>query len=186
MSAVERGGPCVGVVDDGWLVVVDPQVVFASPDHSPWGSPMWAGAAPRAAALAEAYGPERTVVTRFVADPALGGSWAPYYEEWPFAVVPGSDPLYAVVPELDGLAGRVVTAGTFGKWPALRDHVGAGAHVTLAGVATDCCVISTALPMADAGVTVRVVADACAGSTPENHAHALAVMSLYAPQITVV
>lgn len=186
MSAVERGGPSVGVVDDGWLVVVDPQVVFASPDHSPWGSPMWAGAAPRAAALAEAYGPERTVVTRFVADPALGGSWAPYYEEWPFAVVPGSDPLYAVVPELDGLAGRVVTAGTFGKWPALRDHVGAGAHVTLAGVATDCCVISTALPMADAGVTVRVVADACAGSTPENHAHALAVMSLYAPQITVV
>ena len=55
----------------------------------------------------------------------------------------------------------------------------------VSGVATDCGVISTALPMADAGVAVRVVGDACAGSTPENHAHALAVMSLYAPQITV-
>ena len=45
---------------------------------------------------------------------------------------------------------------------------------------------TTVLPAADAGATVRVLADACAGSTPENHAHALAVMSLYAPQVTVV
>jgi nicotinamidase-related amidase len=79
----------------------------------------------------------------------------------------------------------VLTAGTFGKWPVLGSVLGKGARVTLAGVATDCCVISTALPMADAGVSVRVAADACAGSTPENHAHALAVLSLYAPQITV-
>ncbi len=93
--------------------------------------------------------------------------------------------MYAVVPELRGVADRVLTAGTFGKWPLLREVVGPDAHVTLTGVATDCCVISTALPMADAGVSVRLVADACAGSTPENHAHALAVMSLYAPQITI-
>lgn len=168
------------------LVVVDPQRLFASPDASPWGSPMWAATVPRVLALAESFGPERTVVTRFVADPSLGGSWEPYYEQWPFALVPDTDPLYAVVPELDGMAGRVVTAATFGKWPALRDLLGAHPRVTLAGVATDCCVISTALPMADAGVHVRVAADACAGSTPENHAHALAVMSLYAPQIGIV
>lgn len=184
MSVAEGAG--VDVVDGGWLVVIDPQAVFASPGASPWGSPMWAEAVPRVVALAEAYGPERTVVTRFVADPSLGGSWGPYYEAWPFALVPGSDPLYAVVPELDGMAGQVLTAGTFGKWPVLEGLVEVGDHVTLAGVATDCCVISTALPMADAGVAVRVVGDACAGSTPENHAHALAVMSLYAPQITVV
>ena len=174
-----------GPADGGWLVVIDPQVVFASPDASPWGSPMWAAAVPRIVELARAHGPERTIVTRFVADPGLGGSWAAYYEDWPFALVPDDDPLYEVVPELDGVAGRVLTAGTFGKWPVLRDVVGPEALVTLTGVSTDCCVISTALPMADAGVTVRVVADACAGSTPENHAHALAVLSLYAPQITV-
>ncbi len=172
--------------DADWLVVVDPQQLFASPDASPWGSPMWEAAAPRVLGLAESFGPERTVVTRFVADPSLGGSWGPYYEEWPFALVPDEDPLYTVVPELDGVAGRVVTAATFGKWPALRDLLGPHPRVTLAGVATDCCVISTALPMADAGAHVRVAADACAGSTPENHAHALAVMSLYAPQIHVV
>ena len=50
---------------------------------------------------------------------------------------------------------------------------------------TDCCVISTALAAADAGATLTVVTDACAGSTPENHQKALDVMSLYPPQITL-
>ena len=57
-----------------WLVIIDPQVIFADPDTSAWGSPMWASAVPEIAALAAAYGPERTVVTRFVARP---GSWSP-------------------------------------------------------------------------------------------------------------
>ena len=57
--------------------------------------------------------------------------------------------------------------------------------LTVAGVATDCCVISTALPAADAGVQVRVVSDACAGSTDDDHERALRVMSLYAPLVTL-
>ena len=91
--------------EDGWLVVIDPQVVFADPGASPWGSPMWAATVPRIAELAASFGPARTVVTRFVADPSLGGSWEPYYRDWPFALVPDSDPLYAVVPELADVAG---------------------------------------------------------------------------------
>ncbi|MEO5609373.1 MAG: isochorismatase family protein [Ornithinibacter sp.] len=172
-------------VEDGWLVVIDAQGIFADPATSPWGSPMWAATVPRIRKLATAYGPSRTILTRFVADPGIGGSWAPYYEEWPFALVPDTDPLYAVVPGLADVADHVVTAGTFGKWPVLRDLVGDDAHLTLTGVATDCCVISTALPAADAGATVRVVADACAGSTPQNHAQALAAMALFGPQITI-
>ena len=43
----------------------------------------------------------------------------------------------------------------------------------LAGVATDCCVLSTALAAADAGCLVEVVADACAGSSDEAHERAL-------------
>ena len=177
--------PVDPVGPDGWLVVVDPQAIFADPGTSPWGSPMWASTVERIVALAARHGRERTVVTRFVADPSLGGSWGPYYEEWPFALVPDEDPLYAVVPDLRDAAGHVLTAGTFGKWPVLRDLVGDDARLTLTGVSTDCCVLSTALPAADAGATVRVVADACAGSTPENHARALAAMALYGPQITI-
>ena len=181
-------GPAFGPVDgEDWLVVIDAQSVFADPATSPWGSPMWAQAVPQIADLARAYGPERTVLTRFVARPGLGGSWGSYYEEWPFALVPEDDDLYAGVPDLVGRGDHVVTAGTFGKWNAdLRSIVGEQPALTLAGVSTDCCVISTALPAADAGATLRVVAEACAGSTEENHAHALAVMALYGPQITVV
>ena len=172
--------------DDGLLVVVDPQVLFADPAASPWGSPMWAAVEPRVARLAERFGPERTVLTRFVADPGLGGSWGPYYREWPFALVPDDDPLYRVVPALEGAAGQVLTAGTFGKWDVLRAVLPAGARVTVVGVATDCCVLSTVLPMADAGLFVEVDSAACAGSTPENHRRALEALALYAPQVTVV
>lgn len=172
---------------DEWLVVVDPQAIFADPATSAWGSPMWAQTVPRIVSLAAAYGPERTIVTRFVADPGVGGSWASYYDDWPFALVPGTDELYAVVPELAGLAEHVVTEPTFGKWgDRLRSVVGRQPRIALAGVATDCCVIATAIPAGDAGASVRVVGDACAGSTPENHAKALDVMRLFAPQVTVI
>ncbi|MFC7491021.1 MULTISPECIES: cysteine hydrolase family protein [unclassified Knoellia] len=173
-------------LDDEWLVIVDPQMVFADPESSPWGSPMWAETVPRITRLATAYA-GRVVVTRFVADPGLGGSWADYYDEWPFALVPDEDPLYAVVPELASLADHVVTEGTFGKWgPQLRSVVGDQPRIALAGVATDCCVIATAIPAGDAGAKVRVVAEACAGSGIAAHEQALRAMALFAPQIIVL
>ncbi len=173
---------------DRWLVVIDAQAIFADPSTSRWGSPMWADTVGRIVTRVEEFGVERTVFTRFVADPGLGGSWTPYYGDWPFALVPDEDPLYAIVPELAESAERVnvVTAGTFGKWNAdLRAVVGDQPHLTLAGVSTDCCVISTALPAADAGATVVVESACCAGSTPENHQRALDAMALFGPQITI-
>ena len=170
-----------------WLVIIDAQAIFADPATSPWGSPLWAETVPRIREAVEQHdGP--VAFTRFVADPAPQGSWVDYYEAWPFAQVPDTDPLYALVPELAGFAADgapVVTMPTFGKWAGLAAIVGPSAHVTLAGVATDCCVLSTALAAADAGATVRVTSELCAGSTPENHARALAAMEFYAPQITV-
>ena len=76
---------------------------------------------------------------------------------------------------------------TFSKWGgAIRALIGPTPRLVLTGYATDCCVISTALAAADAGASVRVIADACAGSNDENHAEALHLMSLYDPQIKVV
>ncbi|QIK73972.1 isochorismatase family protein [Propioniciclava coleopterorum] len=79
----------------------------------------------------------------------------------------------------------VVDAPTFGKWDALAPLVGPAPELVITGVSTDCCVISTVLPAADAGATITVVTDACAGSTPENHAAACTVMGLYPPQVTL-
>lgn len=169
---------------DAWLVVIDPQRIFASPD-SPWGSPMFPGIVEPVRRLASAAG-ERTVVTRWVPAPDPQGSWAAYMEAWPFADVPDGDPLLSLVPELDGIGRHVVSVPTFGKWgTALQAITGPTPHLVLVGVSTDCCVVSTALAAADAGATVTVVTDACAGSTPANHRSALDVMALYPPQITL-
>lgn len=172
-------------MSEPWLVVIDPQRVFAAPE-SPWASPMFGDVVEPIRELAAAH---RTIVTRWV--PAAGsertGSWTAYFEAWPFADRPATDPLFDLVPEVADLAvGGTVDATTFGKWPALERLTGPAPELLLTGVATDCCVISTALAAADAGATVRVVAQACGGSTPQNHAKALDVMALYGPQITVV
>jgi len=98
--------------------------------------------------------------------------------------VPDDDPLYEVVPALRDLAADVVTEPTFGKWTeGLRAVTGPTPHLLLAGAATDCCVLSTALAAADGGAEVEIVTDACAGSSEENHRRALGAMALYAPQI---
>lgn len=169
---------------DAWLVVIDPQRIFAAPD-SPWGSPMFDAILDPVRRLAAAAG-QRTVVTRWVAPDPAHGSWAAYLEAWPFADVPPDDRLFDVVDELQDLTSTIVTAPTFGKWgPALAEVTGPTPHLVLAGVSTDCCVISTALAAADAGATVTIVSDACAGSTPANHQSALDVMALFPPQITI-
>lgn len=170
---------------DSWLVVIDPQVIFASPD-SAWGSPFFAEALPRIRALADAFG-DRVLVTRWMPTADRTTSWGAYFAAWPFADQPPTDPLFALVPEAADLSSHPsLDLPTFGKWgPELEALVGRGAHVVLAGVSTDCCVISTALAAADAGAHVTIAADACAGSTAENHAAALQVMGLYPPQITV-
>ena len=187
MAAGSGHDPVVEPLDGEWLVIIDPQAIFTSPAISAWGSPMWASTVPHVLELATAYGPERTIITRYVADPGLGGSWEPYLREWPFALVPDSDPLYAVIPELSGLAERVVTEPTFGKWgPALVKITGRAPRLAVAGVSTDCCVIATALPAGDAGAWVRVVERACAGSTRQNHKRAIGAMALFSPQIVIV
>lgn len=173
-------------MSEPWLVVVDPQRVFADPD-SPWGSPMFASTVGPVRRLAREHA-SRVVVTRWVPAPDAErvGSWRAYFDAWPFADRPVDDPLFDVVPELVDLGGAVVDAPTFGKWDVVRAVTGEVPELVVAGVSTDCCVLSTVLAAADAGATVRVVADACAGSTTENHAKALDLMALYAPQVAVV
>ncbi len=167
-----------------WLVVIDAQNVFADPT-SPWAAPRFAETVPVVQGLIAAYAP-RVVFTRFVAPEEPTGAWVDYYADWPFALVPDASPLYALVPELAGSVALVETRTTFGKWDAGLDaateHSG---RLVLVGVSTDCCVLSTALAAADAGVQVTVVAAGCAGASDADHERALAAMELYGPLITV-
>ena len=168
-----------------WLVVIDPQAIFASPD-SAWGSPFFADAFANIERLAKAAG-DRVLVTRWLPTADRSTSWGDYFEAWPFADQPADDPLFDLVPEAQALSPHpTLDLPTFGKWgDELERRIGRGTPVVLTGVSTDCCVISTALAGADAGGRITIAADACAGSSAENHAAALTVMGLYPPQLTV-
>lgn len=109
--------------DAPWLVVIDPQQIFAAPD-SDWGSPMFAGIVEPVHRLAEQYA-DRVIVTRWVAPRDPQGSWRPYLDAWPMADVEPDDPTFDIVPEMRDLPAQVVTATTFGKWvPELIDLTG--------------------------------------------------------------
>lgn len=165
------------------LVVIDAQHVFADPD-SPWGSPMFAGALPAIRSVVGEYA-GRVVFTRYVPPAPPAGAWVAYFEQWPFALTSPDHPQYQLIPDFAGRSAIDVAA--FGKWgEPLRAALGDARRVELCGVSTDCCVLSTALALADAGVEVVVRADACAGSTREAHDNALAAMRLYVPLLHVV
>jgi len=167
------------------LVVIDMQVVFGDPG-SQWFTPGYPHIEPTVAKLVDHFA-DRVVFTRFVAPVAPVGAWIPYYEQWPFALVPADDPLYDLMPAMTADARVVVTSTTFGKWgPELERALAGSDEMVLVGVSTDCCVLSTALAAADAGIHVRVVRDACAGLTDADHRRAIDAMALYTPLIEIV
>lgn len=175
-----------------WLLGIDLQNVFAD-SNSYWATERFAEVLPRILELIDHHAPQ-VVLTRFVAPERPIGAWIDYYRDWPGALTPADDPQYDLVPEVasrqKAYALPVITRPTFGKWDGQLASmiVGQGLvtpELMICGVSTDCCVISTALAAADAGVAVHVVADACAGANDEDHARALAAMSLYAPLITI-
>jgi nicotinamidase-related amidase len=166
------------------LVVVDMQRVFGEPD-SQWATPRYADAAEGVLKLLPGF-EGRAVFTRFLAPERPVGIWREYYEEWPFALQPPQSRLWELTDEFADFAQHTVDATTFGKWgPELAERVGPEGRIVLAGVSTDCCVLSTALAAADAGIEVTVAADACAGVDDASHAKALDVMDLYRPLIRV-
>jgi len=167
-----------------WLAVIDMQRVFAEPD-SAWFTPRFAEIVGPVLALVGALRP-RVTFTRFIAPEAPAGAWRRYYDQWPFALQPPGAPIYQLAAEFGDGPGPTLDATTFSKWgPELSARVGEGGRLLLAGVSTDCCVLSTAVAAADAGVAVQVVADACAGMNDETHAQALAILRLYSPLIEV-
>ncbi len=166
-----------------WLVAIDMQVVFGDPT-SQWCAPRYADAATGVERLLPHFA-GRTVFTKFVAPERPERRWREYYADWPFALQPPNNPLWDLTSPFDAVDAPQVSATTFGKWSQLRDVVDPDAGIVLAGVSTDCCVLSTALAAADDGVWVRVVADACAGVSDDDHQRALDIMALYGPLIEV-
>jgi nicotinamidase-related amidase len=167
-----------------WLMNIDMQRIFGEP-ISEWVTPEYASASAGIQRLLGAF-ESRVCFTRFVAPEQPTGVWIDYYKKWPFALDPANAPLYELTEEFRSIPATTVDRTTFGKWDAETDReLGHPAEIVLAGVTTDCCVISTALAAADAGVHVIVAADACAGVTGNDHQRALDIMALYTPLIDI-
>lgn len=173
-------------VGPAWLVVIDPQVIFADPT-SAWAAPGFDDAMAVILKLADRFD-DRVITTRWLPPNQPTGSWRAYLDRWSFANKPPEDALFDLVPDAVSLSRfPTIDLPTFSKWgPQLSALVGPTPNLVLTGCATDCCIISTALAAADSGASVRVVDDGCAGSSPENQASALHLMGLYDPQITVI
>ncbi|WP_137654604.1 cysteine hydrolase [Bifidobacterium moukalabense] len=177
------------ISEDEWLVVIDRQKVFAESEWSTWACAdgTYYDTDESFGRLAKAFG-ERVAYTRYVPPEPPQDAWVEYFKDWPQFLVANDDPMYDFTDETAILAEGhpVVNRDTFCKWGTeLAEAIRGAKRIVVCGVATDCCVLTTVLAAADSGVAVRVPADACAGSTPENQELALNAMRLFTPLITV-
>jgi nicotinamidase-related amidase len=167
------------------LVVIDMQSGFRD-GASQWCVSRYDEVVPVIEALAEAI-PGPAVFTRFVSDPAdVQGAWTAYYQHWNEMLLPQDAPEWDLTLSVPA-GSAVVTKTTFSKWgPELAALIPAGGELILTGVATDCCVLSTALGAVDAGRYVTVIADACAAVTDEAQQQTLALLDLLQPMCRVL
>jgi nicotinamidase-related amidase len=169
--------------DTPLLAVIDMQEFFAA--GRPWAVPGFEDLIEPVGQLARGYGP-RAVFTRFVIPEVPQGSWAGYYRAWPQVLAPDAAHLASLAQPWASQGRDTLDKTTFSKWgPELESMLGPGRELTVCGVSTDCCVLATVLAAVDAGVQVRVIADACAGITAEAHQAALSLMAGFAPQVTI-
>lgn len=165
------------------LAVIDMQHAFRD-QKSQWCIPRYDQAATVIHRLKSAR-VSRPIYTRFIPDPDEQGAWRAYYDHWAAMRRPPNDPIWDITLDIDA-ADPVVDAGTFGKWPQIAPHLPVGGTLIMSGVATECCVLSTALGAIDAGRQVVLVSDACAAVNDDAQAGSLALLEHMYPLCQVL
>lgn len=166
-----------------WLIVIDMQVAFRD-TNSPWACEGYTEIEPLITKLSPRFD-GHVVTTRFAPEPYERGQWAKYYDRYPTMRRPESDHIWDLTIDMPVVTPSI-TQPTFSKWGAdLAAVVGDAAPLVMCGVATECCILATALAAADAGREVIVLSDATRGATAHDHQQALSILDQMAPLITV-
>jgi nicotinamidase-related amidase len=166
-----------------WLLVIDMQRVFADP-ASPWAVGQFDEVLAPIETLIAAYA-GRVIATRYISPQPPVGSWSGYFEKFASLLLPAEDKAWDLM-LAEHLSYRTETRATFGKWDSrVAAVLGSDAPIAVCGVATECCVLATVLAAIDDGRSVRVVADACAGSSPLIHEQTLSLLSTFEPLVQI-
>ena len=165
------------------LAVIDMQVAFAEPD-SDWFIPRYKEVEAQVTQLVDAF-EDSVVWTKFVRDPEEQGAWADYYDRWASFRVDKDSEQWDITLETRP-EHTTISLPTFSKWGSeLADIAPLESRLVICGVATDCCVLSTALGAIDAGRSVTIVTDACGAVSDEAQKQTLDLLGLLSPMITL-
>jgi nicotinamidase-related amidase len=177
-----------------YLLVIDMQNVFADP-KSGWFTPEIDQIYAPIQRLVKHFSPH-VIFTRFISAKRPQGAWRTYYHDWPETLVPPSDAIWEIVPQLQELSRSVhgwngdattIDKTTFGKdGPELQALLAPDDEIYLCGVSSDCCVLSTATALIDRGIKTFVIEDACRASNPEALRAAMLVIGDYEPISEIV
>ena len=119
--------------------------------------------------------------TKFEPQKKQRGSWVDYYEKFPFALT-CSPKNYDLVFDVEPSGQHhIFSTHSFGKYAEFPEQT-----VYLCGVATCCCILSTALLLADQGKSVKIIQDLCADSSEEAHVKGIDMLKKFSPMIEIV
>ena len=140
-----------------------------------------------------------SVATSYV-PPNITGIWKEYFDKFPDIPTDPSNKIYNLADNLDKQYITKARYSGFSKWNVLKECYTTCNLINqdknlpketydilyLCGVATDCCVLSTALDAVDSGIKVYLISDACASGNDKNHERALNIMKGYSPNIEII
>ncbi len=170
-------------IHDEWLLVIDMQNAFASP-QSPWYVPRFVEIAPGIQKLIPSYG-SRVIMSRYVPPVSATNNWQNYLAAFPAMNVPDGHAAWDI--SLDYPKNLSIETRTgFSKWDeAISNRIGPDAPIAICGVATECCVLSTAISAIETGRRIRVFEDLCAGASDDLHHKTFDILRSLDPAIAI-
>ena len=171
------------------LLLIDFQKIFNDKSHS-WYCPGFEQALNTALSCYNKMNGNncKTYITGFLPPDTSVQVWKDYYTK--YSDIPSSDDnsCYELDDKLKNLENveKVIWSQTFGKWDKISQYINKEVkEVYICGVATDCCVLSTALSAIDKNMKVYIIEDGCA-SNDTSHNNALNIMKGYNPNIVII